>query len=223
MAYVTMFDFSKKRVYDADALASKAVPLIGEAATQAGVKFVKMAQAIDSDVTRAMDVAVVYEYFVPYLGTSDACMIAAFLGTGRKWSNRSFGDPAGLSAEEYCGTLKMYTIADRRVEDAEDHAGVVFKNVPLVTNYIKSHGGLKEAKVLAADSAIVKAKQAELLKAAGEAMEAPFEAMKHLDKLLMAGAALLVLYGVWKVIGLSKKVSKMKLPKLPSPPKGTVL
>ena len=162
---------------EANKRADAAKPLSALQSAAAAEKFDKVLHAIGSDVRSGFAVGEVRNFLVPYLGFPDACLLSQYVGTGRRWSDRSYGDQS--SAEEDCctgdfanlGPFGSYSWLERTVEKAYEHADIVFVNNKPVVNFLKSLGATREAKKQAHEGMRERKSQEDVIKAIGEGFQ----------------------------------------------------
>jgi hypothetical protein len=162
---------------EANKRAEYAKPLSALQAAEAHEKFLKLMHLIGSDVIHGQSAAEVRKFLVPYLGFPDACLLTQYIATGNRWSERHYGQQS-TSEEDCCtgdfvnlGLLGNWQVLERSVEEAYEHAEIVFKNNRPVVNFLKSLGATREAKKKAHEGMRDRKAQEDALKALGKGLE----------------------------------------------------
>lgn len=147
----TVFCYNEDRNDTYNERAKKDVPLTGDTAKLAKTQFVQYILQYGHEGIKSAGVALKFQDFLEYwLGKTDAALIATYLATGKKWRERGFADFD--VTEMMCGQVEIdlgiyANSPDRYVEDAIDHARVVFKNIPSIITYIGTQGDWKQTGV----------------------------------------------------------------------------
>lgn len=184
----TVFCYNEARNETYNERAKKDVPLTGDAAKLAKAEFVQYVLQYGHEGIKSAGVALQFQKFLAYwLGRIDAALIATYLATGKKWRERGFADFD--VTEMMCGQVEIdlgiyANSPDRYVEEAIDHAKVVFKNIPSILTYINTQGDWKQTGVLVASDSKERADQIAAVKKVRDGLAKGLDLPGNIIKLL---------------------------------------
>ena len=203
--------------------------LTGAKLEEAKKGFHAMLKSIDYDVTAGHDVLYVREFLEPYLGRTDACLIATYLSTGHKVNFGSgitpltFFSPLAdvlLTNEKTDTPVVQWGTASwhagfmrgpkRYVDDAIENSEHVFQNYKPIITFIKNHGSLKEAKTKADVSQKERNENIDMAEKGKKWAESYLNILAFTTKTLPIIAGVLVLYLVYRNLKSVETVVKHK-------------